>query len=118
MEKAFQELLRLIGEARRGKECGCSVTMIAYLKMAEAATFELLKYANNGKERDKLLAACNYSYQFCLRQKKWRHVLAFMSQFWDGVDDGFFERTWPNRNTYYDRGYMLGAFGETEKEQS
>lgn len=112
MQNAFRELLRLINKAEYGWGCGCSTTTRAYLRMASAATFELLKHTANKEERDKLLSACNYSAQFCSQQKNYGEVVQFMAWFWCGVEDGFYKNTFIKQsNKHYEIGYKLGRHG-------
>lgn len=108
MEDAFQDLLRLIEEASRALNCDCVVTTRAYLKMAEVATYKLLAHALDDEEKKRLRAVCNYSSSFCSRQKKREDVVDFMIDFWRGVEDGFFERTFVNNGgKHYERGYRM-----------
>lgn len=108
MEDAFQDLFRLIDEASLALDRDCIVTVRAYLKMAEAATVKLPAHAKDKKEEKRLRAVCNYSAKFCFRRKKWEDVVGFMIDFWMGVEDGFFERTFvSNGGKYYERGYKL-----------
>ena len=110
MEKAFQELLRLIGEAADAWKCGCVVTTRAYLKMAKAATAELLAYAIDEDEYKRLREARNYSEHFCFLQENWEEVVCFMTNFWLGVNDGFFDNTLTRSGGYYERGYKMARY--------
>ena len=112
MEKAFQDLFRLIDEASRALDRDCIITTRAYMKMAETATIKLLAHAINDEEEKRLRVVCNYSAKFCLRQKKWGKVVDFMIEFWVGVEDGFFERTFSGSGEkYYERGYKMVRHG-------
>lgn len=108
MEDAFQDLFRLIDGASRALDRNCTVTARAYLKMAEAATFNLLAHVIDDEEEKRLRVVCAYSARFCFRRKTWEDVVDFMIEFWMGVEDGFFERTFVhNGERYYERGYKL-----------
>lgn len=108
MEDAFQDLFRLIDEASLALNRNCTVTARAYLKMAEAATVKLLAHAVDDDEKKRLRVVCNHSAKFCFRRKTWEDVVDFMIEFWMGVEDGFFERTFVhNGGRYYERGYKL-----------
>lgn len=113
MEEAFQDLRRLIWEAARGLKCECIVTVRAYHVLAEKAARELLEHAVDEDDEKRVRVACDYAERFCLRQKKWGDVVRFMDKFWDGFEDGFFERTQPGRvSKYYELGYKLGRYGK------
>ena len=80
--------------------------------MAEAASFKLLAHVKDNKEEKRLRAICNYSTRFCLRQKQRENVVDFLIEFWMGVEDGFFERTFVhNGGKYYERGYKMARHG-------
>lgn len=112
MQNSFRELLRLLSIAEHGWMCGCSTTARAYLRMAEAATFKLLDHATKVTDRDKLLTACNYSTEFCSKQKNYGDVIRFMPEFWSGVGDGFFKDSFNKFGTeHYKIGYRLGLNG-------
>lgn len=115
MEEAFQDLLRLIWEgscALSYKPCPCLLTARAYLKMAEASTFKLLEHATNDDEYKRLREVCNYSERVCLQMKTWTNVAHFMTRFWLGVNDGFFDNTLSITGKYYERGYKLIRYGK------
>ena len=114
MEKAFRDLLELIWEASNAlsRNPPCMVTTRAYLKMAEAATFGLLAKTTDDDEYKRLQRVCNYSEAFCFRQRSWTAVAHFMSRFWEGVYDGFFDHTLGRDGKYYENGYKMVRYSK------
>ena len=112
MEDAFQDLFRLLWEAKRGQQCACEITVRAYVQLAQKAARGLLAHALDEDEERKLRFACSYAERFTLRQKRWGDVIRFLGTYWEGVEDGFFERTQPSRTSKtYELGYRLGRYG-------
>ena len=111
MEDAFEDLLRLIGEAARGWHNECLVTTRAYLRLADKAARKLVANAIDEDEEKRLLRCCEYSEKYCRRQPKWESVVHFMNRFWMGVEDGFFEKTFRSRGgKLYEHGYKMGRY--------
>jgi hypothetical protein len=111
MEEAFQDLLRLIGEAAYGQHVECSVTTRAYLRLSEQAARRLIDHAIDEHEEKRLRRCCDYSERYCRRQSTWESVVHFMNRFWSGVEDGFFEKTFRSRGgKLYDHGYKMGKY--------
>ena len=115
MEEEFQDLLRLIWEgscALDYKPVPCLVTARTYLKMAQAAAFKLLDHAIDDAEHNRLRTICNYSERVCFQQKTWTSVAHFMTAFWLGVNDGFFDNMMNREGKYYERGYKMARNGK------
>ena len=111
MEDAFEDLLRLIGEAARGWHCECLITTRGYLQLAQKAARVLIDHAADEDEEKRLRRCCQYSERYCLRQPSWESVVNFMNRYWAGVEDGFFENTFRSRGgKLYEHGYKMGRY--------
>lgn len=95
----FDRLFELLEKADWGADCKCSVTTVAYLKMAIAEVYRLAGQAESWEDRQRFLRGARISEGKMRTADDYADAAHFIWTFWRGFENGWFEHTMPSKTS-------------------
>ena len=93
----FDRLLELLEKADYAVDCDCSVTTLAYLRIAKDEAYRLVGDAENPGEAMRLRRAAQYVERKVLAAPDFREAAHYAWAFWRGFVGGWEDHTMPGR---------------------
>jgi hypothetical protein len=105
MIEDFDRLFELLEKADWGAECKCSVTTVAYLKLAIAEVHSLAGRAETWEDRQRFLRGARISESKMRTADSFADAAHFIWAFWRGFEGGWFDHTLPGKSS---NAYKIG----------
>lgn len=93
----FDRLFELLEKADFAADCDCSVTTLAYLRIAQAEAYRLVGDAESPGETMRLRRAAQYVERKVLAEPTFHEAAHYAWAFWHGFVSGWEDRTMPGR---------------------